>query len=207
METTLSHYGNWWAVLVWILLFSVFLAFIPFYRKSQRRPASAYAAFIIAVALEMFGIPLSMYIVAWAFGLTLPEGVLWGHTLVNQIGYWGLYIGEAFYVIGGFLIIFGWKEIHEHYWSKEEGKGKLVTHGIYAYIRHPQYTGFLLITLGMLAEWVTIPLLIMWPVLLVMYYRLARKEENDMEKEFGQEYIEYKRKTSMFLPLKSVSKL
>lgn len=206
METTLSHYGNWWAVLVWILLFSVFMAFIPFYRKSQRRPASAYAAFIIAVALEMFGIPLSMYIITWAFGLTLPEGVLWGHTLINQIGYWGLYIGETFYIIGGFLVIFGWKDIHKHYWSKEEGKGKLVTHGVYAYIRHPQYTGFLLITLGMLVEWATIPLLIMWPVLLVMYYRLARKEENDMEKEFGQEYIEYKRKTSMFLPLKLMNK-
>ncbi len=58
METTLSHYGNWWAVLIWILLFGVFLAFIPFYRKSQRRPESAYMAFLIIITLEMFGIPV-----------------------------------------------------------------------------------------------------------------------------------------------------
>jgi len=111
-----------------------------------------------------------------------------------------MYIGLTLNLIGGLLIIYGWKEIHKQYWSKEEGKGKLVTKGIYAYIRHPQYTGFLLITLGMLIHWATIPLLIMWPILLLIYYRLAKKEEKEMEKEFGSDYSQYKTKTGMFLP-------
>jgi protein-S-isoprenylcysteine O-methyltransferase Ste14 len=113
-----------------------------------------------------------------------------------------MYIGVAISLVGAVLVILGWQEIYKHYWSKEEGKGKLVTKGIYSYIRHPQYTGFLLITLGMIFEWATIPLLIMWPMLAVLYYLLAKKEERDMEKEFGREYIEYKRRTSMFLPLR-----
>ena len=112
-----------------------------------------------------------------------------------------MWIGLVISLIGVLLVIFGWKEIHRRYWSKEEGKGQLVTSGIYAYIRHPQYTGFLLITLGMICEWATVPLLIMWPILAVLYYRLAEKEEADMEKEFGSKYIEYCRTTAMFVPL------
>ncbi len=202
MENVWTHYGRWWAVFVWIVLYSLFIAFIPFYKKSQRRPASVYIAFAVAFALEMFGIPLSLYIVTWLFGFTLPEGILWGHTLVQYIGFWGMYVGLALSTLGALLVILGWKAIYKHYWSKEEGKGRLVTNGIYAYIRHPQYTGFLLITLGMLVEWVTIPLLIMWPILVVLYYQLAKKEERDMKREFGNDYIQYKKRTSMFLPLK-----
>lgn len=85
-------------------------------------------------------------------------------------------------------------------WSKEEGKGELVTNSIYAYIRHPQYTGFMLITLAMIFEWATLSLLIMWPLLMIIYYRLAKKEEADMEVEFGRQYAEYRRTTGMFLP-------
>ncbi len=199
-EIKLATYGNWDLVIVWAVLFGLFLAFIPFHKKSQRRPASVYIAFVVALALEMFGIPLSLYIVTWAFGFSLPEGFLWGHTLQQYIGYWGMYIGLALNLVGALFIILGWKEIHKHYWSKEEGKGTLVTGGIYAYARHPQYTGFLLMTLGLLVHWATLPLLIMWPILVLLYYRLAKKEEGELEKEFGNQYIEYKKKTTMFLP-------
>lgn len=194
------EYGDWGFVIIWAVIFGLFLAFIPFYKKSQRRSSSVYLAFVVALAFEMFGIPLSLYAVTWAFGFTLPEGILWGHTLQQYIGYWGMYIGFVLNLVGAVLVIQGWRVIHEQYWSKEEGKGTLVTNGVYAYIRHPQYTGFLLITLGLLVHWATIPLLIMWPILVLLYYRLAKREEKDMEKEFGNQYIEYKKRTSMFLP-------
>ena len=194
-------YGDWIMVAVWIVLFAFFLVFIPFYKKSQRKPTSVYLAFIVALALEMFGIPLSMYIVTWAVGTTLPAGILWQHTLEQYIGYSGMYIGYALNLIGALLVIQGWTSIYKNYWTKGEGQGKLVTNGIYTYIRHPQYAGFMLITLGLLVHWATIPLLIMWPILMFMYYRLAKREEKDMEKEFGNQYLEYKKKTSMFFPL------
>lgn len=201
MENVWEHFNNWWAVALWIVFFGLFLLFIPFYKKSQRKPATVYFAFIVALALEMFGVPLTMYILTYAIGKQLPEGILWGHTLSGYIGDAGVSVMYLFATIGAILIILGWKEIYKHYWSKEEGKGTLVTAGIYGHIRHPQYTGFLLITLGMLAEWATLPLLIMWPVLAVLYYRLARKEEADMEAEFGQVYRDYRARTAMFIPL------
>lgn len=199
-ENVWSHYGRWGAVIIWIALYALFLAFIPFYKKSQRKPASVYLAFIIALAFEMFGLPLSLYFVTWAFGYTLPEGIFWGHTLGQYIGMWGQTIGILLMLTGAALVILGWRIIFKRYWSKEEGKGELVTEGIYRYIRHPQYTGFLLVTFGLLCQWATIPLVLMFPVLVVLYYRLARREEREIEAEFGEAYREYKARTGMFFP-------
>lgn len=111
-----------------------------------------------------------------------------------------MYIGLLVSFIGLTLVVIGWRQIHKGYWSREKGEGKLITSGIYAYIRHPQYTGFFLITLGMMLEWATLPLIALYVLLLVMYYRLARKEEQDMVEEFGSEYEEYRARTKMFVP-------
>jgi protein-S-isoprenylcysteine O-methyltransferase Ste14 len=166
--------GNWVSVILWALLFGLFIAFVPFYRKVQRRPAGVYLAFVVASAFEMFGIPLSLYFVAWAFGVSLPAGFFWGHTLQQYIGYWGMYLGTVISVFGVGLLILGWRAVHRYYWSRDVGERKLVTDGVYAYMRHPQYTGFILITLGLLVHWATIPLFVMWPILVFQYYRLAK---------------------------------
>ena len=200
METTTSHFGQWGLVLLWTILGSIFVAFVPFYKKSQRKPASVYIAFMVAMAFEMFGIPMSMYILAWVFGSKIPEGIFWGHTLVEQFGHLGMYTGTFLAMIGIVLVVLGWREVYKRYWSKEEGQGELVTDGIYRVIRHPQYTGFMLITLGMLLDWATLPMLVMWPVMMVLYYRLARREERELEAEFGEAYVGYKQCTGMFLP-------
>ena len=199
-DHTSGHFGQWWAVGLWIVLFAVFLAFIPFYKKSQRKPASVYLAFIVALALEMFGVPLSMYFLTALLGHSLPEGVLWGHTLSTWIGDNGMWPAYICYLAGAVLVIWGWRDIYKYYWSKDRTEARLVTQGIYRYIRHPQYTGFLLLTLGMLFEWATLPLLIMWPVLVWLYVRLAKREEADMEAEFGPAYAQYRAHTGMFLP-------
>lgn len=194
------HYGDWAMVVGWFLIFAVFVAFIPFNRKSQTKHASVYVAFIVASALEMFGIPLSMYFLAWAFGINVPSGILWGHTLEGVIGYWGMYIGFALNLAGAALIILGWREIHSRYWAVEEGQGELVTDGVYSFSRHPQYAGFILMTFGLLVHWATLPLLIMWPLLVIQYIRLARKEEAEMEEEFGDAFREYRERVPMFIP-------
>ncbi len=194
-------YGNWVMVAVWFVMFAVFLVFVPFYRKSQSKPSSVYAAFIVASALEMFGVPLSMYFLTYAFGTQIPRGILWGHSLEGYIGYWGMWIGLTLNLVGAALIILGWRAVYGRYWSKERGEGSLVTDGVYAYSRHPQYAGFVLMTLGLLIHWATLPLLVMWPILVVQYYRLAKREEAEMEKEFGDEYRSYRERTPMFFPL------
>ena len=202
IDPVMDHMGNWGVAAVWVVLFGLFLFFTPFYKKSGVKPNGAFLAFVVALALEMFGVPLSMYALAGILGHTLPDGVLWGHTLVQEIGLLGTDIAIVLYLIGAVLIISGWRAIYRDYWSKDRGQGHLVTSGIYRFIRHPQYTGFACFTIGMMLEWATLPMLIMWPVLAVIYYRLARREEADMRVEFGTEYDEYAARTGMFLPTK-----
>jgi len=200
METLESHFHNWFGVLFFVALYSIVLLFIPFYRKMDTKPRGVYIAFVIAFAIEMHGIPFSMYLISWIIGRNLPEGILWGHTLFSSIGYLGMYINIGCAIIALFLILNGWYNIYKKYWSKETGSGKLVTSGIYRFIRHPQYTGLLLLSLGMMIEWATLPMLIMFPVMIFMYTRLAKKEENDMISEFGEEYKQYMTRTKMFIP-------
>jgi protein-S-isoprenylcysteine O-methyltransferase Ste14 len=142
-----------------------------------------------------------MYFLTWAFGVNIPKGLLWGHTLENVIGYWGMYLGILFNIMGGYLIVSGWKVIYRKYWSKEENEGQLVTYGIYSYMRHPQYTGFILMTFGLLIHWATLPLLVMWPLLVRQYYKLAKMEEEEMITKFGDQYQKYMKKVPMFFPV------
>lgn len=200
METLGSHFHNWFGVLFFIILYSVILLFMPFYKKMDKKPAGTYLAFVTAFAIEMHGIPFSMYVISWVVGKNLPEGILWGHTLVSSIGFWGMYINIICAAIALFLILNGWYNIYKKYWSKETGTGSLVKTGVYRYIRHPQYAGLLLLSFGMMAEWATLPLLILYPVIVYMYVRLAKREEKDMLVEFGDEYREYMKQTKMFIP-------
>lgn len=191
---------DWGFVVLNITLFSLFLLFISFRRRVTRLPASVYLAFIVALFVEMYGFPLTMYIVSWLLGYTFP-GCLWYPLAV--------FIGEEFFVsvflglvlpisnmivlLGILLIIFGWKRIYR-------AEGQLVTTGLYGHIRHPQYLGFLLLTLGMNILWIAISTLIMWPILAILYYRLAKEEEKEMKKKFGEDYQKYKRTVPMFIP-------
>ncbi len=200
VETLESHFHNWFGVLFFIVLYSLVLLFVPFYKKMDTKPRGTYIAFVIAFAIEMHGIPFSMNLIAWVIGRNLPEGILWGHTLFPTIGYLGMYINIGCAVVALLLILNGWYNIYKRYWSKERGKGALVTTGVYRYIRHPQYTGLLLLSLGMMVEWATLPLLIMFPVMVRMYTRLARREERDMIEEFGGAYKQYMDSTKMFVP-------
>ena len=95
----------------------------------------------------------------------------------------------------GGLFIMGraWKQIHR-------ANGELVTSGLYSRVRHPQYFALFLISVGMLIQWPTIITAAMWPILMFMYYRLARREEKEMETKFGDQYAIYRRQVPMFLP-------
>lgn len=200
METLQGHFNQWGAVVFFIVVYGVALLFVPFYKKMERKPATAYIAFVLAFAIEMHGIPMSMYLISSIVGKNLPEGILWGHTLFDQIGLVGMYINIGCAIIALVLIANGWYNIYHKYWSKETGKGRVVSTGVYKYIRHPQYTGFILLTFGMMVEWATLPTVIMWPFIIWMYYRLAKREEADMLREFGEEYVMYRKKTKMFIP-------
>ena len=198
-------YSNWGATILSVGIFSVFvLSFLTPLKKQNWRTLGIYEAFIIALFSEMYGFPLTIYVLSSVFGLNLSFGHAQGHLLGVLISSAGLMSMEAAWALvmvtssvviffGLFLMSKGWSMIHA-------SCGELVTGGIYRYVRHPQYLGLIVVTIGLLIQWPTIITLVMWPVLAVMYYRLAKKEENEAFLAFGERYEEYKRQTPMFFP-------
>jgi methanethiol S-methyltransferase len=187
--------GPNWAIAVNAGIFILFLLFLPYRVKIEWRSKSTFAAFILALMAEMFGIPLLLYILSPVMRISYyakRDGGWLNNPLI--FGWNGAVIGAWLTLIGMIIVIVGWHQIHR--------TSGLVTTGIYKYIRHPQYTGFFLVMTGWLLHWETTLTLAMYPILAIMYYLLARKEDTELKNEFGDEYEIYRRKTPMFLPIR-----
>ncbi len=197
-------YGFWSLVVVNVALFTFFiLSFLAPLKKREWRSMGATIAFFVALFTEMYGFPLTIYILTGVLGSKYPalnpfshaSGHLWltffgGGALMLTV----IHLISNGLVLVGFIIMWkGWRLIHG-------AKGGLVTGGPYAYVRHPQYSGLFLAMTGMLIQWPTIITVLMFPVLVYVYYRLAKREENEMIMMFGDEYRNYMEKTPMFVP-------
>jgi protein-S-isoprenylcysteine O-methyltransferase Ste14 len=189
-----EHLGPNGAIAVNAGVFILFLLFLPYRTKIEWRSKSTFSAFILALIAEMFGIPLLLYILSPLVPVSY-DGAHSGGWLNNPriFGWPGAVIGAWLTLIGMILVIMGWHQIHR--------AAGLVTTGTYKYIRHPQYTGFFLIITGWILHWETTLTLVMYPILLVMYFLLARREDIALKKGFGDEYEIYRQRTPMFLPI------
>lgn len=202
-----SGYGLWGIAFVNAAVFILF-AFSFFKPETKRdwRSFGAFSAFLIALFAEMYGFPLTIYLLSGWLQSRYPN-VDWfshdaGHLLEMMFGWkvnphFGPFHFGSFILIGaGFwLISVGWNALHT-----AQRQHRLVTTGIYGRVPHPQYDGFILIMLGFLLQWPTLLTLAMFPVLVVMYVRLARHEEIDAIAAFGQEYRDYMVRVPAFLP-------
>ncbi|MBS7628948.1 isoprenylcysteine carboxylmethyltransferase family protein, partial [Candidatus Bathyarchaeota archaeon] len=130
-----EYFNRWDIVIVDIAIFSVFLLSLSFRDKHARRAGGLYFGFITSLFLEMYGIPLTVYMLSAYFG-GLPSTYWRGHLL----GVLGFVLGSAILASGLYLIVAGWKAVYL-------ARGRLVDSGVYGWVRHPQYLGFILVTL------------------------------------------------------------
>ncbi len=200
-------YGLWSLVLINSAIF-IFFAFTFFKPQTKRdwRSFSAFSGFLVALFAEMYGFPLTIYLLSGWLQSKYPN-VDWfshdaGHLLEMMFGWkanphFGPFHLLSFAFIGGgfVLISAGWKRLYE-----AQRQHRLATTGIYAYVRHPQYVGFILVMFGFLVQWPTLLTLAMFPVLVFMYVRLARTEERDAVREFGDQYRAYMAQVPGFIP-------
>ena len=197
-------YGLWPLVIVNIGLFVGFmLSFAKPSSKIEWRSFGVFSAFIVALFVEMYGFPLTIYFLTSWLGTTYPVADPYSHANGHLLGvFFGVRAdhGTAFHLLsnvliigGAILISSGWNAIHQ-------GKGKMVTSGLYSYIRHPQYVGFIAIILGFLIQWPTLVTIIMAPILILRYIRLANKEEQKAIDEYGEAYRTYMERVPSWVP-------
>lgn len=195
------HVGAWGlaAIVVVFVSWLMYRYLAPQNWKEWSR-AGVVQAFIIAFYAEMYGFPLTIYFLARFTGLDLEWGEggnLWAQIFGTPVAHLvAMVIGYAIVFLGATLIADGWRRIHRA--RREE---RLVTEGVYSRMRHPQYTGLFLIVFGEgIVHWPTIISVIAFPVIVLAYTLLARKEERQMVDKFGDEYREYQRRVPMFIP-------
>lgn len=200
-------YGLWSLAL---LNAAIFIMFAFSFTKPQSlrdwRSFGAYSAFIMALFAEMYGFPLTIYLLSGWIQTRFPKLDLLthdaGHLWSTLFGWQGdphfspAHILSNVLIAAGFILIAAaWPVLHA-----AQQKGELATTGPYARIRHPQYVGFIAILTGFVLQWPTLLTLLMYPPLLVMYVVLAKREEREAQAQFGAAYDRYAEVVHAWLP-------
>tara|TARA_R110002094_G_scaffold43254_10_gene55390 strand:+ start:277 stop:942 length:666 start_codon:yes stop_codon:yes gene_type:complete len=205
MET--PSYGLWFLVFINSAVFILF-AFSFFKPRTKRdwRSFSAFSAFLVALFSEMYGFPLTIYFLSGWLQTNYPD-IDWlahdaGHLPEMLFGWQAnphlgpFHLLSFVFIGGGFVLLSAaWRVLY-----RAQQEGTLAQTGPYARIRHPQYVGFVLILIGFLLQWPTILTLAMFPILLVMYWGLALREEREVEAELGDIYRRYAASVPRFVP-------
>ena len=207
MDGNLVEYGLWPLVIINSAVFIIFaFSFTKPRTARDWRSFGAFSAFLIALFTEMYGFPLTIYMLSGWLTTKFP-GVDWlahdsGHLPEMIFGWQGnphfgpFHLISTLLIFGGFwLLAKAWKILYA-----AQRSGTLANTGPYAHVRHPQYVGFVLIMLGFLVQWPTLLTLAMFPVLVAMYWRLSLTEERDAEAAFGELYRRYAETTPRFIP-------
>jgi len=207
MNTSSQGYGLWSLVIINSLVFIIFaFSFAKPQSKRDWRSFGAFSAFIVAIFTEMYGFPLTIYLLSGWLTQYIPGIDLLshdaGHLLEDMFGWGGNPHFGPFHMLSNILIIAGffllssaWRVLYV-----AQRRHTLAIKGPYSKIRHPQYVGFVLIMFGFLLQWPTIITVLMFPILLYMYLRLTRIEERESRAQFGEEYARYEEHTPAFFP-------
>jgi protein-S-isoprenylcysteine O-methyltransferase Ste14 len=202
MATGTPPGGTWGLTVVMVIIVSwILYRYVAPQGWKEWSRAGLIQAFIIALYAEMYGFPLTIYLLTGWLGIEIPWLHQSGHLWAALFG-WGdlgamieMLVGYTVVFIGISLLIEGWREV---YLATQEGR--LATDGLYGLVRHPQYTGIFVAVIGQLIHWPTIPTLVLFPVIVWAYYRLSRREEQQMFDKYGQQYAIYQQQVPMFVP-------
>ncbi len=205
-EAQAGQYGDglWGLVIINVGLFVGFLfSFAKPATKVEWRSLGLFSSFIVALFVEMYGFPLTIYFLTSWLGSRYPAANPFSHENGHLLGiFFGIrsdhgtllhLLSTVLIFLGAMLIAQGWNAVHK-------GRGLVAVEGPYKYMRHPQYAGFIAIIAGFLIQWPTLITIAMAPVLVIRYILLAKKEETYMLQHYPKEYGAYRQKVPAWFP-------
>jgi len=201
MNGNIAHSGVWALAAIMIVIASwVLYRYLAPKTWYEWASAGLVQAFIIALYAEMYGFPLTIYLLVRFFGLDSPNlnASLWSTLLgVGELGMMiAMILGYTLLFIGIGLFIQGWRQLY-----RARQKNQLVTTGLYRFVRHPQYTGLFISLFGEgIVHWPTLFSVAIFPIIVLAYTLLARSEERKVLAQFGDEYRAYQARVPMFIP-------
>lgn len=213
MTSGTNDYGLWSLVIINSLFFIFFAA--SFFKPQSRRDwrtLGLFSAFVVALFTEMYGFPLTIYLLSGWLTKNFP-GINWlshdaGHLPEMLLGwkvnphFGPFHILSTVFILAGFwLLSKAWPVLYN-----AQRSNALAHTGPYGRIRHPQYAGFILVMFGFLLQWPTIVTVLMFPILVVTYVRLAHQEERSALAEFGERYRQYMAQVPAWWPRCNLTK-
>lgn len=207
MNETSAAYG-WWPLVAVNAGIIIVFAFSFFKPQTARdwRTFGAFSAFVVALFTEMYGFPLTIYLLSGWLQNRYPDAEILshdaGHLWSTVFGLKGnphfnlLHLASNVLIVVGLIVLAkSWRVLFA-----AQKAGSLAQTGPYALVRHPQYVAFIAIMAGFLMQWPTLPTVVMFPILVTMYVRLAKREEREASEQFGDEYARYAAVVPAFIP-------
>jgi protein-S-isoprenylcysteine O-methyltransferase Ste14 len=160
------------------------------------------------IAISIMTIPLLPYLFYLLTGTgNYPEALdteIWAMFYLNTF-----IVGRIIALIGVVVLLLAAAQL---LWSRHKGVALIKT-GAYSVVRHPQFTGIVIVTVGLTVMALTLSTASLfqtaglWLVQILGYIALARYEEWRLTKKFGDGYRQYKQKVPFLFPIKSPSRI
>ncbi|MFH1253427.1 MAG: methyltransferase [Candidatus Uhrbacteria bacterium] len=118
-----------------------------------------------------------------------------------------MFVGNVWNFVLFFLIIIYWLYVFISAWQvhcqairNAAEIDKIISIGIYARMRHPMYSGDIILAWGFFIcfPYTAVLVGIMWLSFVLIFW--AKLEEKALLKKFGNEYVKYQSQTPMFIP-------
>ena len=185
--------------IIFILTYSVFGAVRVFYRSQNPGRESEKDESLKDAPTVLLSVAILGYFVCMFVYILLPQWIIWAHLNLPIFVRWS---GVVLSAIGIGLLIWIHHTLGKQYSPKLaiQKEHKLISSGPYNRVRHPMYTVFILFSIAVALIASNLLLLIFAILIAVPFHWISKKEERLLIDQFGEEYLNYMKRTGRFLP-------
>jgi protein-S-isoprenylcysteine O-methyltransferase Ste14 len=141
-----------------------------------------------------------VFLIAWSLDSFVFKVSVWLASFI----FWPFRLILALIVLAfGIMLI---RSAEKALFSEGPEAPTVIETGILGHVRHPLYLGVLIIYISFIIGTFSVISFAIFVIVAVIYNKLANYEEQDLERIFGEEYLEYKTRVPKWIPRLSSAK-